>query len=86
MYVFEFYLSGTQLSNFFSGFLFATAKVASITTMIYFHITLHPTVHIHDFHNYIHNFTQLRILLTVIWCYFSDRFLSHSRFKGTHFI
>ena len=67
MYVFEFYhfffqqilLSGTQLRNFFSGFLFATAKVASITTMIYFHITLHPTVHIHDFHNYIHNFTQL---------------------------
>ena len=44
---------------FFSGFLFATAKVASITTMIYFHITLHPTVHVHDFHNYIHNFTQL---------------------------
>ena len=38
---------------FFSGFLFATAKVASITTMIYFHITLHPTVHIHDFHIFI---------------------------------
>ena len=28
--------------NFFSGFLFATAKVASITAMIYFHIILLP--------------------------------------------
>ena len=25
--------------NFFSGFLFATAKVASITAMIFFHVT-----------------------------------------------
>ena len=29
--------------------------------MIYFHITLHPTVHIHDF--IFRNFTQLSILL-----------------------
>ena len=28
--------------DFFSGFLFATAKVASITAMIYFHIILPP--------------------------------------------
>ena len=33
----------------FSGFLFATAKVASIATMIFFHIILHPAVVIYDF-------------------------------------
>ena len=33
----------------FSGFLFATAKVASITAMIFFHITLHPIVLIYEF-------------------------------------
>ena len=33
----------------FSGFLFATAKVASITAMIYFYIIPHPAVHIYDF-------------------------------------
>ena len=36
--------------NLFSGFPFATAKVASITAMIYFHLILHPTVYIYDFH------------------------------------
>ena len=36
--------------EFFSGFLFATAKVASITAMIYFYIFLHPAVQIYDFH------------------------------------
>ena len=30
--------------NFFQAFLFATAKVASITAMIFFHIILHPAV------------------------------------------
>ena len=35
--------------EFFSGFLFATAKVASITAMIYFYIIPHPAVHIYDF-------------------------------------
>ena len=39
--------------NFFSGFLFATAKVASITAMIYFHVILHPAFHIYDFHIFI---------------------------------
>jgi len=39
--------------NFFSGFLFATAKVESITAMIYYHIILHPAVHIYDFHTFI---------------------------------
>ena len=35
--------------EFFSGFLFATAKVASITAMIYFYIIPHPAVHTYDF-------------------------------------
>ena len=39
----------------FPGFLFATAKVASITVLIFFHIILHPTVLIIWF-SYIHNF------------------------------
>ena len=30
--------------KFISGFLFATANVASITAMIFCHIILHPTV------------------------------------------
>ena len=34
----------------FSGFLFETLKVASITAMIFFHIILHPAVLIYDFH------------------------------------
>ena len=37
----------------FPGFLFATAKVASITVLIFFHIILHPTVLIYDFHIFI---------------------------------
>ena len=32
------------------GFLFPTAKVASTTAMIFFHIILHPAVLIYDFH------------------------------------
>ena len=36
--------------NFFSGFLFATAKVAYITAMIILHLILHSAVHIYDFH------------------------------------
>ena len=39
--------------NFFSGFLFATAKIASITGMIFFHIILHPAVLINDFDAFI---------------------------------
>ena len=34
----------------FSGFRFATAKVASITAMIFFHIIFHSAVLIYDFH------------------------------------
>ena len=34
----------------FPGFLFATTKVVSITGLTFFHIILHPTVLIYDFH------------------------------------
>ena len=37
---------------FFSGFLFATAKVAYTTAVIILHLILHSTVHIYDFHTY----------------------------------
>ena len=39
--------------DIFSSFLFATAKVASITAMIFFHIILQPAVLIYDFHLFI---------------------------------
>ena len=48
---------------FFSGFLFATAKVASITAVIFFHIALHPTVLIYEF-SYIHNFSAYTVVST----------------------
>ena len=35
---------------FFSSSLFATAKIAYITAMIFLHIILHSAVHIYDFH------------------------------------
>ena len=39
---------------FFSGFLFAVAKFACISAMIYFHIIIiHLAVHIYDFHIFI---------------------------------
>ena len=39
--------------DFFSGFLFATAKVACITAMIILDLILHSAVHIYDFHIFI---------------------------------
>ena len=36
--------------EFFSGFLFTTAKVVSIITMIFFHIILHTALLIYDCH------------------------------------
>ena len=39
--------------EFFSGFLFATAKIAYITAMIFIRVILHSPVHIHDFHIFI---------------------------------
>ena len=42
---------------FFSGFLFATAKVASVTVMIFFHIILHSAFLIYSiWFSYVHNF------------------------------
>ena len=40
-------------AEFFSGFLFATSKDASITAMIYFHIIFRSAVHTYDFHIFI---------------------------------
>ena len=51
--------------EFFSGFLFATSKVASITAMIYFRIILRPAVHTYDFHK-VHT---LNSVLFPIWRY-----------------
>ena len=45
--------------NCFSGFLFATAKVAYITAMIFLHIILHTTVHIYDFHIFTSKYKRL---------------------------
>ena len=45
--------SRTSPIFFFSGFLFATAKVAYITAMIILHLILHSAVHI--IFTYIHN-------------------------------
>ena len=39
-----------QLVGRCTSFLFATAKVVSITAMIFFHIIFHPAVLIYDFH------------------------------------
>ena len=39
-----------EKNSFFSGFLFANAKVAYKTAMIFIHTTLHFAVHIDDFH------------------------------------
>ena len=42
----------------YSGFLFETATVASITAMIVFHIILHPAVLTNKWFSYIHNFRK----------------------------
>ena len=43
--------------NLFSGFLFATSKVAYITVMSILHLILHSAVHIYDVHIF-KNFTK----------------------------
>ena len=48
--------------EFFSGFLFATVKVVSITAMIFFQIILHQEVLIYDFHIFI---TSFKLKLTL---------------------
>ena len=46
--------------EFFSGFLFATAKVVSIIAMIFFHIILHHALLIYDCHiNITSKYSQL---------------------------
>ena len=57
--------------RFFLGFLFVTAKVASTTVMIFYHIILHPAVHIYDFH----------VLITTVYCVESSIF---SQWKDLH--
>ena len=44
---------------FFQASFSATAKVASITAMIFFHIILHPAVLIYDFHIFITSVSSL---------------------------
>ena len=44
---------------FFQATFSATAKVASITVMIFFHIILHPAVLIYDFHIFITSVSSL---------------------------
>ena len=49
---------------FFFRFLFATAKVASITAMILFHIIIHPAVFIYDFHIFITSSLSFHVFIT----------------------
>ena len=53
---------------FFSGSLFAAAKVAYVTATIILHLILHSAVHIYDFH-IIHNsiiFPSLNWIFTIV--------------------
>ena len=50
---------------FFSGFLFATAKVAYSTAMIFIHIIIHSAVHKYDFHIFITSEKSLFTALTI---------------------
>ena len=47
-----------------SDLLFGTAKVASVTAMIFFRIILHPASHI--WYSYIHNFIIITIIIIII--------------------
>ena len=47
-----------------SDLLFGTAKVASVTAMIFFRIILHPASHI--WYSYIHNFIIIIIAIIII--------------------
>ena len=44
---------GLYKPDFFSSSLFATAKIAYVTAMIFLHIILHFAVHIYDLHIFI---------------------------------
>ena len=56
--------SRTSLNFFFSGFLFATAKVAYITAVIFLHIILHSAVRIYDFHLFITSSSSFHLFIT----------------------
>ena len=60
----------------FSSFLFAAAKVASITAMTFCHIILDPVVLIYDFHIFI---TSLSFLLNG-----KKKFSSATQFEGPY--
>ena len=47
-----------------SGFLFATAKVAYITAMIFLQIILHSVVHMYDFHIFIFSSSSFHGFIT----------------------
>ena len=49
---------------FFFRFLLATANVASITSMILFHIIIHPAVFIYDFHLFITSSLSCHVFVT----------------------
>ena len=65
--------------EFFSGFLFATAKVVSIITMIFFHIILHPALLIYDCHiNITSKYSRLAHNLVSMDTLYKSRSLIHS--------
>ena len=66
--------------EFFSGFLFATAKVVSIIiAMIFFHIILHPTLLIYDCHiNITSKYSRLAHNLVFMDTLYKCRSLIHS--------
>ena len=66
--------------EFFSGFLFATAKVVSIIiAMIFFHIILHPTLLIYDCHiNITSKYSRLAHNLVFMDTLYKSRSLMHS--------
>ena len=52
--------------NFFSCFLFATAKVAYMTAMIILHLILHSAVHIYDSHIFITSATVISLWFCIL--------------------
>ena len=59
--------------EFFSGFLFATAKVVSIIiAMIFFHIILHPPLLIYDCHINITSNTVGWLTILCPWMHFTS--------------
>ena len=55
-------ITTTNTTTIFCRFLSATAKVASVTAIIFIHIILHPAFRIYDFHIFITTLLQLLLL------------------------